>query len=432
MRRTWAMAAATLPTALLAGCQAPPVRLMPTPVPFVRGGVDPFASAGAALAGADVPVFYATNRAALVEQPEPLHLPLPVPTLRLGVAHVRIGDDTLDWETLHRLSTSADPAQRPILQLQRQAQMAALDADRPVADSPEAQAFFALVDRALAASPHPELLVYLHGARNTVPRAAAQASQFRHFSGRRMVVLVFMWPSAGSLLRYLTDVANAAATVDDFARLIERLAAHTRARTINVLAYSAGVQVASPALARLAVPRPGESRAQLRERVRLGQVYFAAPDIDTRRFVDETKAYIDLAERVSVAANLNDSALRLSAIVARASRAGRPDPSELSAEQTTFLVDASNALNFDLIYVDPTAIPGLPRRSHAFWYESPWVSGDLLARFLLNAGPQERGLEPAFTPAGTRFWTFPPDFDRRLVEIVRRAALTPTPGTPTP
>jgi esterase/lipase superfamily enzyme len=404
----------------LAACQAP-VRLMPTPVPFVQGDVDPFARTGDALAGADLPVFYATNRLAVVEQPEPTHVPLPVSTLRMGVAHVRVGDDTLDWETLHRLSTSADPGERPVLSLRRLTQVTALEAGREVEDSPTARAFFERVDAALAASPHPDLLVYVHGARNSVPRAAEQASQFRHFSGRRMVVLVFIWPSAGSLLRYLTDVANAAASVDDFARLIERLARHTRARSIDVLAYSAGAQVVGPALARLAAPRDGESRARQRARLRLGQVYYAAPDVDTRRFVDQAKTYVDLAERVSVAANLNDSALRASAILAGASRAGRPDPGELSAEQTRFLAEASNALDFDLLYVDPTTIPDLPLRSHAFWYESPWVSGDLLAKFLLRTPPGERGLEPRFTDAATRFWWFPPDFDRRLSAIVRDA-----------
>jgi len=40
--------AAVLLAALLAGCQTP-VRLMPTPVPFVDGYIDPFASAGARL-----------------------------------------------------------------------------------------------------------------------------------------------------------------------------------------------------------------------------------------------------------------------------------------------------------------------------------------------------------------------------------------------
>ena len=86
------------------------------------------------------------------------------------------------------------------------------------------------MDKALAASASQELLVYVHGSNNTVPRAAAQAAQLRHFTGRRMVVLSFLWPSAGSILKYFTDVGNAAASVDPFVRLIELLAAQHQGR----------------------------------------------------------------------------------------------------------------------------------------------------------------------------------------------------------
>jgi hypothetical protein len=197
-----------------------------------------------------------------------------------------------------------------------------------------------------------------------------------------------------------------------------------------VLAYSAGAQVTSPALARLGTPRPGETREQLRQRLRLGQIYFTAPDIDTRRFVDDMKAYADLTERVTLSLNLNDSVLRFAAMVARASRAGRPDPNELSAEQTTFLIDASNELRFDVINVNPDDIPNLPPGSHAFWYEDPWVSGDMLVQFLLNRPPDQRGLDEQASAAGKRYWGFPADFDQRVRRIVRSAIASDAERTP--
>lgn len=420
-RRIATLLLALAGAALLAGCDAP-VRLMPTPVSFSNGDIDPFDQIGPKLQNTELPVFYATNRLALIEHPEPLLTIVPSDDLRLGIAHVRVGDENLDWDTLHRLSTSNDPDERPIVHLEKLQQLAVLKPGERVEDSAEAKAFFALIDKALAASPNSELLIYVHGSNNTVPRAAAQAAQFRHFTGRRMVVLSFMWPSAGSILRYLTDVNNAARTVEPFARLVELLAAHTKASRIDVLAYSAGAQVLSPALAKLGTPRPGETREQLRARLRLGQIYYAAPDIDTRRFVDELGGYVDLIDRVSIAANLNDSVLRFAALVGRASRAGRPDLDELSPEQTRFLVDASQKLRFDLIKVDPNDIPGLPTRSHDFWYDDPWVSGDIVAQFLLSAAPPRRGLDEQHTPGGARFWTFPADFYDRVTRLFRPQA----------
>jgi hypothetical protein len=162
-------------------------------------------------------------------------------------------------------------------------------------------------------------------------------------------------------------------------------------------------------------------------------VYFAAPDIDTRRFVEDLGRYVDIVDRVTIAANLNDSALRFANIVHRASRAGRPDPTELDAEQTNFMVDASRKLGFDLVRVDPDDIPKLPQTSHAFWYEDPWVSSDLLGLLLLNAEPGRRGLDPQSGPQGARYWTFPSDFDERVRQLFSPAAaaalVTPQPAT---
>jgi esterase/lipase superfamily enzyme len=412
---------------LLTACQSP-VRLMPTPVSFRSGELDPFAQAGAKLQTTEVPVLYVTNRGAVIEKPEPLYTILPSERLRMGVAHVRIGDETLDWETLHRLSTSDDPDERPLVQLDWLEQQASLGAGETVADSADARAFFAMLNQALAASESQELIVYVHGSNNTLARAAAQAAQLRHFTGRRVVVLSFLWPSAGSILKYFTDVGAATASVEPFARLIELLAEHSKASSIDVLAYSAGAQIVSPALVLLGQSaRPGESRAQLRERLRLNHIYFAAADIDTRRFADELAHYVDLTQRVSNAANLNDSALRFAALVHRASRIGRLDPTELDAEQTRFLIEASRQYGFDLIKVDPNAIPKLPQNSHAFWYEDPWVSSDLLGLLLLNAAPQERGLEPQSGEQGARYWTFPPDFDLRVKQLFS-PALAPAPA----
>jgi len=427
-RLRWLLTALCV-AALLAGCESP-VRLMPTPVTFRTSDVDPFANAGTTAQGTDVPVLYVTNRGAVIEKPKPIYTILPSERLRMGVAHVRIGDDTLDWETLHRLSTSDDADERPIVQLDWLEPMAGLSPGNSVASSRDAQAFFALVDKALAASASSELLIYVHGSNNTVPRAAAQAAQLRHFTGRRMVVLAFIWPSGGSALKYFTDVGNTAASVDPFVRLVELLGKHTKASYIDVLAYSAGAQIASPALARLGTTQPGETREQLRARLRLKHIYYAAPDIDTRRFVDDLGAYIDVVDRVSIAANLNDSALRVANLLHRASRAGRPNPTELDAQQTDFMLVASRKFGFDMIKVDPNAIPKLPLRSHAFWYEDPWVSGDLLGLLLLNATPQQRGLKGQNTTVGGRYWTFPPDFATRVKELFQPASGAPTAPAP--
>ncbi len=411
-----------LSSMLLAACQ-PDVRLMPAPLLFTTGQVDPFRQIGASEQNTELPVLYATNRQVLIEHPEPLYSIFPSDTLRLGVAHVRAGDGSLDWAQLHKLSTSTDERRRPRLRLRLLEQLATLEPAQDASPPAEARAFFARVNQALARSPHKNLIVYVHGANTAPHRATAQAAQFRHFTGREAVVLSFVWPSAERLRNFATDVRHAADSEPAFARLVELLAANTEAEHLDVLAYSAGAQIASGGLALLGTAsRPGEARAALRQRLRLGQVYYAAPDEDTRAFVADLERYVDLTERVTVAGNLHDATLALAARHQGASRIGRPDPTELDAAQTRFLVDASQRLNFDVLNIDPGTIPGLSRSSHSFWMSHPWVSSDVVVRFQRRLAPLQRGLEMRATSQGLRYWTFPKDYDQRLKAALQRRA----------
>ncbi|EHK67118.1 alpha/beta hydrolase [Achromobacter arsenitoxydans] len=413
--------------ALLAACSSP-VQLMPTPVKFTTGQPDPFELNEANGDSTSIPLLYATNRAVIIESRQPFYSIFPSDTLRLGVAKVQVGDGTLSWEQLRQLSTSPSQRGRPVLSLERMEELVALPPQSDAENSPEAQALFGVINKALDVSQHRDLIVYVHGFNNAVWRGTAQAAQFHHFTGRQAVVLAFLWPSAGSLLSYATDVRSARASVPAFARLIEMLARNTNAEHINILAFSAGARIASEGLATLARPQEGESREALRARLRLGQIYFAAPDEDTYRFVTDLRQYIDLTERVSLGANLGDRALRFAARHQRASRAGRPSADDLTEEQIEFVNAASQRLNFDMIRVDPRNIPDLHRRAHSFWFTNAWVSSDVLMQFLWHKPPAERGLQEAFTPQGMRFWTFPPDYEQRIEERMR--ALRPMPATP--
>ena len=407
--------------ALLAGCQ-PPMRLMPSPLAFTQGGTQLSAEGVAGRNAPELQVFYATNRQVMLETPPPVYTIFAGNHLRMGTAHMRIGDGTLTWEELNKLSTSADESKRPKLLLKQLDEAVVFGEGRDQASSPAAQAYFAQINQALAQSRNKDLIIYVHGANKNMQRAIGQATQFQHFTGREAVVLTFVWPSGERVRRYFNDIRTARASIDAFAELIELLAANTTARHIDVLAYSAGAEIATAGLAKLGKPKAGESRAALKQRLRLGQVYFAAPDADTRQFADDIQHYVDLPERVSLSANLNDSALALAQLRHRASRAGRPDIGELSAEQTQFLVAASRQYGFDLIKIDPSVIPDMSRTSHGFWYTNAWVSNDVLAAFVRRYPPQERGLDPQATGSGVRYWIFPQDYDQRVARILSQTS----------
>jgi len=401
---------------VLAACQRAP-RLMPTPALFATGEHSPFAFNPHLETTNRVQVFYATNRSPLGPRDARVYTILPSQTLYLGAAVVRIGPREKTWESLYALSTTSSTASRPELKLDSLDELAAIrSGEEADLASPEARRFFDALNAALARSLNKDLTIYVHGSNSNVNLAAAQAAQYRHFTGRKSVVLVFAWPSAGSGLRYFTDVQNARLSVPVFTRLIELLARHTAAEHINVLAYSAGAQIVSPGLASLRKQGQGGTDKSLR----LGEVYLAAPDIAFRTFVVQLPLYIDLTRRITVSVNLNDAALGLSKLVHGVSRLGRPDPSELSEQDSRWLIDAAARLNFDVISVKPDVIPGLGSGSHSFWYNHAWVSSDVLIKLLYHIPPAARGLNRHWTEQRFPYWTFPSDYDRRVVEVMRQ------------
>jgi len=426
----------TVLLALVAGAvvfakRNPPVELMPTPTLISTGAVRPFEANPHLDPSTRLPVLFVTNRLPLLPPPDARYSILPGKELRFGVAHVRIGDDTLDWPALYKLSTTSNGGPRPLLRVERFDEQAKLGDDEEVGTDGPVRAFFDRVNTLIDQTPDRDVLVYVHGANSNVPRAASHAAQFRHFTGRRMVVILFAWPSAESLLRYATDVRNARFTVPVFARFLTLLADNTRAERIDVIAYSAGAQVVSPALALLSRELGGDA-----QRLRIGEVYFAAPDVDTRAFVADMAHYLPFVGAVTLSVNLNDRVLGIVQRRAGASRAGRPDLTELSDEDSRFLLDASGRAAdespFDLLNVQPETLPYMSTTAHAFWYDDPWVSSDILIKLQAHLRPERRALEANRAPDGVRYWTFPGDYPARLPTTVGRPAVPAEAAPPPP
>jgi len=404
----------------LAGCQKK-VYLMPTPAALQTGEHDPFAVNPDQDQTNRVVVAYATNRMPVSSEEDRKYMTLFDKNLRLGTAQVRIGSEKETWMDIYGLSTINKRKGDIVLDLEVTKELAVLDSEGPIDElPPEARLFFEKLNQALERSLDKDLILYVHGANNTFYRSSAQAAQFHHFTGRNSVVLFYAWPSAASLLRYAVDVNNARRTVPVFARLLELLGRHSTARNIDILAYSAGAQVLSPALAKLRQKYGTEDIEQLKERLRLGEIYFAAPDVDFRVFLENLAIYIDLPNHVTLALNPDDSVLKFAARHHRVSRAGRPDPDELNAEETQWVIEASKKMPLDILWITSETIQDMDKGSHSFWYSHPWVSTDVLVLFLLRARPQDRGLAEYEGERGGRVWYFPEDYPEQSSRAISR------------
>lgn len=409
---------------VVSGCQ-PKVYLMPSPAGLKPDG-DLFTlseinqdSLFAGGSGRFLYSFFATNR-----QPRDSanqsggYTIFPSGSLKMGYAVHRIGDPGESWEEILVESLRAERNRKMLLTSEYTRQVATFDlADESGGPSSQADGLFETINRILDGAFDKDILVYVHGANCNFYRATAQGAQFYHFTGHNTLVLSFSWPSAENILKYKTDVLHASKTIPAFARLIEILADHTKTRNVNILAYSAGAQVVAPALASFREKYPGVPMEELKQRLRIGEVYFAAPDIAFKSFIKLYLNFEDLVERTTINLNENDAVLRLSAFQHGVSRLGKPDLSELSEQDKGILINLlkSNCLNvIDIGKSEPLNIG----RAHDSWYSHPWVSADVLMLLLFNLDPMERGLEEYWIGDVTKTYVFPGSYEANLHRII--------------
>ncbi len=405
---------------LITGCVGgqPKVYLMPTPAVMGSGELDPFRINPDLEQDTRVRILYATNRRPTGEKKEREYSKRPGEMLRLGIAQLDIGEESEGWDEIIELSTTDNDQAGPQLYLERIEELLVL----PIEDDgqplpPELAALAGDINRSLAGRVDKDIMVYVHGANASVYRAAAQAAQYHHFTGRNSLVLAFFWPTGEHILRYRKDVRQAGQSVLAFKRLITLLAEQTTAEHINILAYSAGAMIVSPALALLGEEYTGEQRDELR----LGEIYYAAPDVATDHFVEHLQAYHHPTQGVTLSINPSDSVLRHAQRHHRGSRAGRPSQDDLDEEALQWIRNASLGAALELIVVDNETVAGLAPGSHSFWYSHPWLSSDVLVQFMFNANPEQRGLVENTNEHGLRYWTFPPDYPERIIRILQDA-----------
>ena len=404
---------------LFLGCQ-PKVYLMPTPV-----GLDSESSAFEISEGTKnsnwLYTLYATNR-------EPLNNPFktnkysifPSDSLRLGYVIHRVGDRSMTWDDLRRISLEGERSQDLLIEQIRTREMVHYDLDGQMKQHLDrAEGFFYEINKALEKSYSQDLLVYVHGANSNFYRATAQGAQLFHFTGHNLAVVTFSWPSAESILNYKVDVMHARKTVPAFTRLIEVLAHNTKAQNINILAYSAGAQVVTPGLAYFRDLYPGLAAQKLKEKLRIGEVYFAAPDTDFGPFIDRYMKFRDIVERVTIKINQNDRVLRFAAMTNGISRLGRPNWNELSEEENIAITEALKKDQLEILNISDSKAPHM-EGPHGSWYKDSWVSNDLLLLLLFNASPQERGLIEYSLGNGEIGYYFPYDYEEIIGEIIRQ------------
>ncbi len=401
--------------ALVAGACRTPVwqQMMPTPLVHQYIGGESFSKVTGEHQFPELEKFFVTNRPGHGPPGSRVYRNGDSGKLSFGIVTVRMGEPGLTWSGLVDLSVTEDRG--GIVPL-------AVEGRREVGSYPGSgeDEFAAQLDEALGRTRYPDITIYVHGAKSNFDKANIQGAQFHHFMGRETAFITFSWPSAGKIIQYRKDVEFAASSAPRLADLVVYLAENTRAEKINILAYSAGALVVAPGLSELRGRFPDESAESLKRRLRIGEVYFAAPDVGFRKFVNEyLPAFTGIVQNTSVTYHAEDHVLKFSQrFHGGESRLGRPDGGELSEGEIEELEALLDRARFDAIDMEYTTTErAINFKMHDYWYLNEWVSSDVIIQFLYDAPPSLRGLD---RKPRTRSWFFPPDYPDRLERLVEK------------
>jgi len=362
----------------------------------------------------DVDVLFATTRAPAPPDAPERYTSRPGDAVRVGVAQVQLGEPNWSFDDL----VESDRTSRP--EAPRPARVVAVE-EFGIFGAPGNEAerqFIAAVDRQLETSPNRSVVIYVPGFRATFDQVMILMGSWAHFLVRETPVIAFSWPTGTSVWNYLTDCPRARAFVPDIARLIALVAERSQAQRLNLVGFSCGSPLLADALVQLREAHPSENAEALQRRYRIANAIFVAADIDLQTFArSHVPPLSEIALRTMVYVSENDGALKFAALLARASRLGRPRFEELTREDLETL-----ASNERLVGIDVTDVYGAHElsgmRGHGYWVANQRVSSDVLISMVYPFDPAWRGLVHG---PGLGMWTFPDDYPRRVGDAVYEA-----------
>jgi esterase/lipase superfamily enzyme len=236
-------------------------------------------------------------------------------------------------------------------------------------------------------NPTESLLIFVHGFNVTFAEAALRSAQLGHdlsFPGR---VMLYSWPSGGSITDYWTDEDSVRISSLRFAKLLASLT-KSQVKKIYIVAHSMGTRVVIPAVNTLANHGGDASK--------ISALFLAAADFNQIEFKEIVSNFSKMREsgtNVTLYAASNDFALKASKLMHSYRRVGESDP-QLDTYQGLDSVDASNAAPMRRAF------------GHSYISDSAQVLGDMQDVILNRLPPKDRGLQELLN-TNNRGWRIP-------------------------
>lgn len=249
----------------------------------------------------------------------------------------------------------------------------------------ERDAFFAELQQKLAearkAGEIGDALFFIHGYKNTFEEAAIRAAQIG-VDLKAPATAFFSWPSRGNVAAYPADEASIEASERAITDFLVEFSGNCGADKIHVIAHSMGNRGFLRALQRIA------ANAQTKGKVKFGQIFLAAPDVDRDLFLDLARLYAEHAERTTLYASRGDWPVWISDKFHDAPRAGYFTPYTVTPGVDTIAVP-----DFDVDLL-----------GHSYFAQAEALLHDIYDLMRNNQNPAQRQRIAPDLHEGTAFW----------------------------
>ena len=191
-----------------------------------------------------------------------------------------------------------------------------------------------------------DVLIYVHGFKQTFETAALDAAHLADGIKFRGQTMVFSWPSKAGLFDYAYDRESAMWSRDEFERVLQSAVTTPGVGRVLIVAHSMGTMLTLEGLRQLYARNGGAVTDKI------GAVVFASPDIDMDVFSSAVVRIGPLGRKITVVAATNDRALALSGRLAGGmTRVGAAEKAAIERLGVR-VIDASDAgwgiINHDL------------------------------------------------------------------------------------
>ena len=228
----------------------------------------------------------------------------------------------------------------------------------------------------------PHALVFLHGFNTTFADAAIRAAQIGYDLKVPGATAFFSWPSRGSVAAYPADEASIEASEPAITDFLVEFTENCGAEKVHIIAHSMGNRGLLRALQRIS------ANAETRGKLKFGQVFLAAPDVDRDLFLDLASLYPEHAERTTLYASDADRAVHLSSKLHDAPRAGYFMPYTVAPGVDTVAVP-----DFDIDLL-----------GHSYFAQAEALLHDIHDLMRHNEAPAKRQRMMAAAHGGTALW----------------------------